>query len=174
MNNEYASITPKAGKMREVMRSMIEKPEYQRGFDHWDDETPKTYCNICGVATGKLLGFNMRSFYRNHDEANEMRSPLAEIYQQLIDDGIKQVDAKTAQSLANIGCFVIGWSAKYDHVVMVCPDTEDYNAKRGPLIIQAGWWNTEVYISDPKSFGNYWRDPEIKYFVPEEAKKDGE
>ena len=169
MNNEHASITPKAGKMREVMRIAITEPQYQRGYDKWPDGTPKTYCNICGTAVGETLGCDMRSFYRDHDIKNKMRSPLKVIYQQLLDDGVKQTNARTAQSLANIGYFVIAWSAKQDHVVMICPDTEEYNAKRGPRIIQAGWWNTETYMSDSQSFGSKWNDPEIKYFVPGEA-----
>jgi hypothetical protein len=174
VNNEHVNITPKAGAMREVMRNNILLPQYQAGYDRWANGEPKTYCNICTVATGELLGYDMSSFYRNHDKSRANQSPLRMVYQQLIDDGIKQTSASTAQSLANIGYFVVAWSAKYDHVVMICPDVEEYNAKRGPRIIQAGTKNTETYISDFWSFGRNWKDPEILYFVITEMKKDGE
>lgn len=168
---DYFPLSVAAGKLRRTLIEGSELKKYQRGFQKWADGSLKTYCNIYATAMGEKLKYDMDSFYRDHDKKNASISPMGLIYNQLLRDALHTLRPHEAQAMANIGRFVVVWSDKYEHAAVVCPNTERYNAEKGPLIVQAGWWNGLFYISDPKSFGKVWKDPEIKYFAPEERQE---
>jgi hypothetical protein len=170
---QYPPFNPKAQKLLIALDGNVTKPQYQKGYEKWGNGKPKTYCNIFAVKIGALLGYDMRSFFKDHDPANEYNTVMTQIYNQLNVE-VQSIPSSAAQGLANIGELVIVWSASHEHAAVVSPDVEPYDENRGPLVVQAGWYNGKMYMSSPKCFGKIWTDPEIKYFVPKEVKKDGE
>jgi len=170
MDEQFIDMSSKS-RLRRLLEEWAAKPQYQRGYGKWPNGKEKTYCNMYATAVGVELGYNMQSFYREHSGRYATRSPMNLVYDQLIQDNVKQVTASEAQAIANLGNLVVVWSKKYDHAAVICPDSQEYNEARGPLVCQAGWWNGVMYISDGKSFGRNWQDPEILFVVPE--KREG-
>jgi hypothetical protein len=168
--------------LKAVLDKAVRLPQYQRGFERWSNNQPKTYCNILALdvldssSPRKYLGtaidafrYDIRIALRGNDLENLLSTPLHESYTRIM-QGVAQgratdVSAREAQAFANSGRPVLVMSAKYDHMAIVYPDPMPWDDLRGPKIAQAGWYNGVFYISDFRSFGKLWGDPEIRYIV---------
>jgi len=170
--NNFPQVTVSAGKLLRELETWVLRPEFQYGFGLWPDGSPKSYCNIFVFKFGNAHGYDMRSFCRDRNLKLWGISPIDLVYKQLMED-LQEVKAREAQSLANIGKFVVVWSVNQWHAAVVCADTEQYNKKLGPLTVQAGRFNGKMYVSSGRAFGREWFNPEIKYFVVEKVKEDG-
>jgi hypothetical protein len=160
-------MSTKAGKLIQILFDTVILPQFQKGYRNWPDGRPQTYCNMFAYAVAQRLGFDLSPLLRDGNMDNINYTTVEAAYNRACKEA-KSVSAKEAQAIANTGIMVVMWSAKIDHVAVICPDANKYDEQKGPLTVQAGWYNGEMYANDIKGFGGRWTDPEIKYFVLKE------
>jgi len=153
--------------LKDTALEWSKRKELQRGYRKWPNGKPKTYCNILVMRLLTYLGYFIKW----------MLDPLGIDYttpKEMMDGCIenmgktcKEVDAEKAQKLANVGEIVIIISAfgkAYHHVALVVADEKQYDENKGPLEVQAGWFNGMFYVSDTEAWGPEWKDPRVRYF----------
>lgn len=174
-----------ATKLAGVLDRASQLKQYQPGYESWKDGTPKTFCNI--LARDVLEGDNPDAFdfymgtlvddYRYDvsailpDTGSILNTPIPVIYdraaQAARDGKITELTPAEAQAMANKGIPVWIVSKKYNHEAIVYPNLDEpFDPAKGVKIGQAGAFNvSDVYISDPRSWGGWHTDPEIKYYM---------
>jgi len=177
-----ARLTKEAERLFDVLTAAVKIPNYKRGFDFWSDGRPKTYCNYLALdvldsrCTKKYTGtfidvfdYDIRIALLNEDFAQYLMTPLqtsyTKIQQAVLQNRATDVSPQAAQELANFGIPVLVMSSLYDHMAIVCPNSEVYDRTRGPKIAQAGWYNGIFYMASSEAFGAKWSDSEIRYVV---------
>ncbi len=171
--------------LKQRLDAMTAVPQYQRGYELWSDGRPKTFCNLAAwyLLDNKLpktqygpftdqFSYNIKPMLRDGLYKNVTYTPLDIAVVNIINTGTKCVSPQTAQELANKGIPVMGICGSHgkEHVVVVRPDSDNYQTMRGPLISQCGWECGSWYVSDPRCWGSTWYALRILWVVFDEHK----
>jgi len=185
-------LTLTAQKVKAALSQAVLLPEYQKGFlGNFPDGEPKTACNLlardfldstcpktwkCGWLIGSNPDARVKteiscydiSMISPDDIVNDVLNTTIQRARENLINAAKQglvelMTAEEAQRRANAGLVIHCISGKHNHELIICPDENPYDPNKGPKIGQAGLYNAICYISDSKSFGKKWTDPDLIY-----------
>jgi RHS repeat-associated protein len=149
----------------------------------WCNQGAFDVAEATGVNISALLGNESRWDTNANEASRGMAANARSFVTQLVREGIRapgaqliEVNAKNAQSLANIGFTVVSaWEnvGGIGHLGTVRPDTRDFNSNRGPLISNIGTNNYIRYAIEAYAVGGVGGAPTLQdihyYYDPNQT-----
>jgi hypothetical protein len=147
--------------LKRKIDEVIARPKFQPGMPRWDG-TPATWCNEAVHAIMTELGYDMTPILELKGRrigwtGATMMFDLAAVEVESTNSAIIEMEPFQAQAAANIGVPILAAARRKgdkgsSHVGIVYPTDDLWNAKKGPLIGQAGSTQTHGIHSAYDSF----------------------